>query len=367
MDKNHGKVIVVNAISTTTGGGLTILQQFLENITFYDTTCEYYVFVGTDVVMKYESDKIHIINKAYKRRWLGRIWWDNVGISIQLRKNKIKPTLIISLQNTGMRLGKHISQIIYYNQSIPFFNYKWEFFERTERAFWIYQNVYPYFVRKHIYNKTKFVVPANWMIERACTQFRINKSKVLAIRSDVSLKHINGLYNTLDKYSFFYPAGTLKYKNHQIIIEALGLIKNERRDIYERIYITLTCNRKDLGKNNDADLERVLFVGYLTYEEMLCQYEKQGTLLFPSYLESFAIPLIEASYYGMHILVSDFQYARETIGGYSGAEFLKHDSAKEWADAIIKIVDSDDTRLPARTTGNYNSWAEFFGLISELQ
>lgn len=362
---NDNKTIIVNATGTTTGGGLTILQQFLENLPLYDTVNDYYVFVGTDDVNKYHGANIHIVNGIYRRKWIGRIWWDNIGIGQWLKKHRLKPDLVISLQNTGIKLGRDINQMIYYNQSIPFFDYKWRLLNKSERIFWIYKNIYPYFVRKHIYEKTKFIVPANWMIEKALQRFRIKKEQVCSIRSDVRLIDNGDLNENLDKYSFFYPATALKYKNHDVIIEALNIIKRENPKLYNKIIVTFTCSRDELSKYLDTELERARFTGYLQYEEMLAQYKKHGTLLFPSYLESFAIPLIEAAHFGMEILAVDLQYARETIAGYDGVRFLEYNNARVWADAIVNIVESDGKRFASKDTQRSESWKNFFDLIKD--
>jgi glycosyltransferase involved in cell wall biosynthesis len=99
---------------------------------------------------------------------------------------------------------------------------------------------------------------------------------------------------------------------------------------------------------------------------MLEHYKKYGTLLFPSYLESFAIPLIEAAHFGMNIIASNLEYARETIEGYEGVSFIDYKAKEKWAEAIIQIAERSSKRYKLISSDNNNSWNDFFELAKSL-
>lgn len=63
-------IIFVNDTAATEGGALTILRQFLSNISKYSPeNFIYYVFCSLEELKQYESDNIKIINdiKGKKR------------------------------------------------------------------------------------------------------------------------------------------------------------------------------------------------------------------------------------------------------------------------------------------------------------
>jgi len=88
-------------------------------------------------------------------------------------------------------------------------------------------------------------------------------------------------------------------------------------------------------------------------------------LVFPSYIETFGLPLIEASNFGLPILVSDLDYAREVIGSYKGVKFLDYKDPKIWAENIIDLYNKRIKYKPYKIKYE-TSWKDFFGLIIKL-
>jgi glycosyltransferase involved in cell wall biosynthesis len=88
-------------------------------------------------------------------------------------------------------------------------------------------------------------------------------------------------------------------------------------------------------------------------------------MLFPSYIETFGLPLIEAGNFGMPILAADMNYAREVIGDYEGVKFLNYKDSKLWAENIVDLYNKRIKYKPYSI--NYEtSWKDFFELIEKL-
>lgn len=365
----HIKTILVNATGTTTGGGLTILQQFLEGILLNDKQNTYFVFCSTDVVNKYNVKNIHIVNNIYKRKWIGRIWWDNYGIGNWIKQNGITPDLILSLQNTGVRLGKRIKQIIYYHQSLPMYNYRWSLIKKNERMLWLYKNIYPIFVKRHIYKNDIIVVQSAWMKTAFHKMLKIDLNSIIVIKPTLKIEIQERSEEKGEKsgayYNIFYPATNLIFKNHEVIYQALDIIAHERKDIIKNIkfYITLDHN-KELDYRIKELEPYIVFLGSVQFEKLLDMYLDMDLLVFPSYLETVGLPLVEAAYFGLPVLASDLPYAREAILGYEGACFVKYNDPRLWAEEIINLYGNRKKYVGYKPCSK-DSWNDLFQLIND--
>jgi len=109
----------------------------------------------------------------------------------------------------------------------------------------------------------------------------------------------------------------------------------------------------------------ICFEGILSYERILSFYKSCDLLVFPSYIETFGLPLIEAASFGMPILAADMNYAREVIGNYEGVKFLNHKDSKLWAENIIDLYNKRIKYTPYNI--NYKtSWKDYYKLIEQL-
>ncbi len=370
MIRNKKRIIFVNCTAASVGGALTVFVQFLDSIETYDSVNMYYIFCNTPGVDQYNKNNIKIINKIYKRKWIGRFLWDNFGIKNWAKTNNLKPDLIISLQNTGVNLGKKVKQIIYYHQSLPMYEYKWSLWNKKERILWFYKNLYPWFVKRCFYRDDVLVVQSDWMKE-ACSKvlnIQLNHIKVirpslqvdsLSVESDAEFQNLDGFF------SLIYPASGMEYKNHMVIIEALKQISRTRQDIINnlRFYTTLDTNISEKYQP-DSLKENIVFWGNIEFSELLQLYRKADIMVFPSYLETVGLPLLEAAFFGLPIVASDLPYAREAVFGYEGARFVKFNDPSAWANEIIRAYENRK-KYSSFTSNKKDTWSDFFELIRE--
>ncbi|MGJ3243044.1 MAG: glycosyltransferase [Opitutales bacterium] len=114
------------------------------------------------------------------------------------------------------------------------------------------------------------------------------------------------LIGDADGLRLFYPAADYPHKNHQIFE---GLLRLDVSGLVERITLTVPDGRI-------AHSSKWLYcVGRLNHEQCLEAYQSADALVFPSVLESYGLPLVEAMVMGLPILASDLPYARALCGG----------------------------------------------------
>lgn len=363
------KNIMVNATSATIGGSLTILNQFIENIdNGLDKNKKYYIFVPITSPLK-SFDNVVII-PIMAKKYIDRINWDLNGMKRWCKKNDIKPDLIISLQNTAVAFGG-VPQIIYLHQSLPYAKESsWNILKKDERKMWFYKYIYKMWINLSVKKQHYIVVQTEWMKE-AIKKSGYNENKIIVSRPKINPIDINKV-KKLDKKNkkyLFYPAADYKYKNHTIVVEAMKILLDKDPQIVNDIRIIFTLdkeaniNEKIIKYGLDGTIK---LIGSLKYEDVLSYYRSSDIILFPSYVETFGLPLVEASYFEKTIIASDCFYSREVLDGYNMVDFVKYNDASSWSNAIIEnLKHNKGNNIPYNQNGE-NGWEKIFNLIDSI-
>lgn len=366
----ENKIIFVNATSATMGGSLTILNQFIENINILkDKDKKYYIFTPLDCDIKSTEyfEIIPVKAKSYK----DRIIWDLCGMNKWSKTKKIYPDLILSLQNTGVRFG-NVKQIIYLHQSIPYAKESnWNPLKKDERKMWFYKYLYKIWIDLSIKKDHKIVVQTNWMKD-ALIEDGYNEENIIISKpniSNIDVEEVETIQLEEKKCYFFYPAADYKYKNHDVIIEALNLIKQEDINLLKRIRVIFTLSKesKHYYKVNKYKLdENIQFLSSLEYKEVLRFYKSSNVVIFPSYIETLGLPLLEASMFGKKILVADCCYSREVMEGYNNVKFIEYKDAITWANAIKESINNDYDNETSRKIDYNAGWDDFNKVLYDI-
>ena len=333
------KTIVVNNPAARSSGALTILLEFLDKISTLKCERQFICFVSLEELKKYESEKIKIV-VINKQGFKDRILWDNFRLKNYLKTQDIKPDLFISMQNTGSNLEKTIPQIIYYHQPLSIVDLKWDFFKKNQRIYWMYKNIYPIFIKQHLDKVKKVIVQTKWVKDGFNKKFDYSKDNITLMKTEIKKIDIKLVKNiTKNKYRIFYPATPLIYKNHKTVIEALGLLKKENLELIKNVECIFTFSK---GENRELDkliqkyeLEDVIkLIGKISYEKVLEYYKSSDLLVFPSYLETLGLPLLEAQQFNLKILAVNLPYSKEVLENYENVDFLDQKNILEWEKKI---------------------------------
>lgn len=317
--------IVVNATALDSSGALSILKQFIENIPIDDLN--WLVFIPGNISIESYQPNVRLEPIKGVKSMPKRLWWDAYGLNKWLKNSGITPIGTISLQNTGFRVSKkNIPSFIYYHQSIPFFPYNWNPFNRDQRNLWFYKNIYPFFVNLFLKKDTKVYVQLDFIRKGFVNRFHHPENKIEIYSPNVAdVKESNTCLKLDDNsLNLFYPAAPQFYKNHRVIIEAV-------KESHCNPTLYLTTN------NPHSHNDQIKYTGVIPFSEVCGMYTKCDALLFPSYIETFGLPLLEAAMRGVPIIAADLPYAREVLDGYEGVIFVPYDSPQKWANAIDKL------------------------------
>ncbi len=118
------------------------------------------------------------------------------------------------------------------------------------------------------------------------------------------------------RYDFVYVASGEPHKNHANLLGAWRLLAED--GIQPTLALTLSSERNqelvskidEIKRDSNA---RISNLGALSSDEVEKLYRQSSALIFPSFAESYGLPLLEASSLNMPILASELDYVRDLI------------------------------------------------------
>jgi hypothetical protein len=127
-----------------------------------------------------------------------------------------------------------------------------------------------------------------------------------------SKKPLASVREKIDTY--LYPARADKSKNHHNLICAwielsrLGFYPHLTLTIDPKLYPKLVSWVEEVGRQYDLN---ILNVGFLDAPESVELYSTSPCIIFPSFFESYGLPLVEASVLGLDIIAPELDYVRD--------------------------------------------------------
>jgi len=332
-DGRPRRIAVLDTAASKTGA-LSVLRDFHARICSRSRdgidNNEWFFIIGVKGLIEESGDapRIHVIvREDVKKSRFKRLLFDHFTGKGFLAA--LKPDVIFSLQNTlplgAEKLGE---TVIYLHQPLGFQRIKrFSFFNRWERELAVYQYLIAPEIDASLKRSDRIIVQTRWMKDAVIEKDRISPDKVDIIPPE--LPGLDELYklNTdpepelkLCKHLFIYPAGSILYKNHQCIVDALKILSGKGiRDIR----VIFTEKREALPwVEVPPECEALIeWRGMIDRSELIRLY-RRSVLLFPSYIETYGLPLAEARALNAGILAADTPFAREILSGYAKAEFF---------------------------------------------
>lgn len=325
--------ILVIDVAAEHSGALSILNQFIEEFE-QDTENEYYVVLST---LHYEDRKnVKFINCEWaKKSMVHRLYFDNIYAKRLV--DKIKPDKVFSLQNKIVAAG-NIPQDVYFQNALGIADKKFTLSE--SKYLWFYQNVIGNLTKHSLKHAKTVYVQAEWIKKTLVNKWGIDNDCVIVKRPKVESMYEDMEPGDENVTQLFYPANTQIYKNHFTLLKALKEIWDEDNGSHA-ISLVLTCTEDQLSEECLAVISSgdypIKYVGHLSKNEMIKCY-KQSILVFPSYLETVGLPLIEAKQLGRRIIAADLPYAHETLENYDEVSFVNPFGSKDIKRTILNAI-----------------------------
>ena len=156
--------------------------------------------------------------------------------------------------------------------------------------------------------------------------------------------------------NFVYVSSRVSHKNHIRLLNAFIVVANKT---IKGMKLHLTLNKEELFKKKYPNNLKVEFHGTLSRDSVNELYNSCEFAIYPSLVESFGLPLIEAANHGCKVIASDLQYVHEII-----KPSLTFDpySIESISSAILKAIDTDN--LPETNVLVENKLNNFVNFIT---
>lgn len=350
MKKNSVNYILVNAISISSGGGLLVLKSFLGEIYCDDKQENRYIIFIQDGLEFTNTNNIDFI-KVKKKGKFGLLFWHAYGFYSYVKKTiRIENiALVLSLQNFDVYFPEK-KRIVYFHQ-LQILNYQDLFLP-------IYLKI-QYFFYRIIYKitlktATKIIVQNEWTKKKHLSSFSdyVNKIQVInqysILKKNDVLQLVNCKSNTainiLDGCEyFFYPSFFHPHKNHKVLFDMMTKLYNEGL-LEKNFRLVLTISESLLPKNLPQKLRLfIVCLGELTHEYTINILAKSKGILFPSKAETLGLPLLEAAYLEIPVLVAKEEYAICLLKTYKKVIYCSSDDVSAWSQAVCGVLKNEIT------------------------
>lgn len=344
--------IAINALSVQSGGGLTFLKNLLEHLLDIDQENQYLIFVTEDKVgalgIRQDLPNLRIII-CPPRKWFVRACWEQVILPRILHREGVD--VLYAPANQGPIFSP-----------IPFVV--------------LVQNVYP-LVQGGRGLPLVFRVK-RWAL-RVMTQLSIRKARKVIAISDYTRRLLvhefgsdpeeiavipHGAPNSSDSFPalrlqesfgdeksrppYLLAVSNVGYnKNYETLIQAFAIasrtldvnvgliIAGERGP--KKYFDRLLRHAQAMGISS-----RVHFLGGVGYGQMPALYAGARALVYPSLVESFGLPPLEAMVYGLPVAASRIDPIMEVCN--EAVLYFDPHSSEEMARVIVQVVSDDRLR-----------------------
>lgn len=360
--------IVISGININQGGALSILKDCLDYINNKLTNkYKIIVLVHNKSLFKELSieNKIEFIEfEDSKKSWIKRCYYEYFYFKKLSRK--LKPYLWLSLHDITPNVETE-KLAVYCHNPTPFYKMKIKDI-KYDRKVYLFSKLYKYLYKINIKRNDYVIVQQDWIRKKFEEMYKI-KNIIVAPPEKKYLIQKSNNKNKVEENTFFYPSFPRIFKNFEIICKAVQLL--EKKGIKNfKVYLTIDGTENLYSKEiveKYKNLKCIEFLGLLTREEVFEYYSKVECLIFPSKLETWGLPISEFKIYNKPIILSELEYAHETVGEYEKCLFFNPNSEDELEKQMLKIINKED-KYENNKINNLNknykkNWKELFELL----
>lgn len=366
------KTIVLSGINLIEGGPLTIYEDCLRCVEKY--FLENYEIVALvhnrELFSEFDSKIKFIEFMDSKKSYLKRFYYEYFYFK-RLSK-KLKPYLWFSLHDMTPNVVTD-KRAVYCHNPIIFYDVKRKDMINEFKMF-MFSRFYKYIYKINIKKNNFVVVQQDWIRKRFKKIFKI-KNVVVAHPNVVIDDSNNNYKNTkIVKNSFLYPSFPRIFKNFEVICKAVEILENKNIENF-KVYLTIDGSENIYSKEiveKYGRLKCIEFIGLQTRENLMKYYSKIETVIFPSKLETWGLPISEAKAFGKNIILADLEYAHETLGTYEKVMFFGPDDAEKLAEKMEMLINDDENMKNIEFDGNFEkniekpfckNWKELFDIL----
>lgn len=225
------------------------------------------------------------------------------------------------------------------------------------RKEWLKSWLIDVLTRKAINRAKKVITVSNATKKDLMELYGVDSSRIVTIYPGFrSICSHGGESVPLINLPYFLYVGTLKERKNVVsVIKAFSLYKQQRKDNFTLVIVGKVNMENPyvrelyhyIEENNLTD--SVIFTGHITDAQMSFVYQHASILVFPSLLEGFGFPVLEAMSCGLPVVTSNNGSLAELSG--EAAILVDPLDIEEIAKAMKKIVDDHGFRMKLVASG----------------
>ena len=318
-------MILFDASRINTGGGKVLLEYFMNRNKNRNSIM---------YLLDNRLDTSIINSKDYNYLIKGK---DNIlfsKIKLILSKKKSKYFSFINIPSILLACFQ-VEQIVYIHNLYIF---------KDIRIKFIYLR---FLIRLSIFlnKRITFYVQTQTIKDNFIDTFKFRNVKIMSFYDSEKLKKYKLLHSTNKiMYDFIYLGLPSEHKNHEILLDSLEIIP---KNIVFNIAMTIP-------EHEDMLLDRIMQhnltshiiitnLGLIPYEEAMDALAKSKCLIFPSLLETYGLPLIEAQIIGLDILASSLSFVDDVVVPTDTFNPLNKSDIK---DCITRYISNEKNKMP---------------------
>ena len=361
------KTIIISAINFNEGGPLTIYKECLKCLE--ENFLEEYKVVALvhDKSLFSESEgKIEFMEfKDSKKSYLKRLYYEY--IYFKKLSEKLKPYLWLSLHDTTPNVTAD-KRVVYCHNPMMFYKMTEKERKKSFKLF-LFSKFYKYIYKINIKKNNYVIVQQDWIRKEFKKAFGIEN--IIVAHPEVNPEALKIDKNIeIEKNSFVYPSFPRVFKNFEVICKASEILENKNIKNF-KVYLTIDGSENIYSKEITEKynkLECVKFIGLQSRENLMKYYNKTETVIFPSKIETWGLPITEAKEFKKKLILADLPYAHETLGNYQNIFFFNPDSAEELAAKMESVITEKNINFDGNICKNIeqpycNNWKELFEIV----
>ena len=295
--------LIVYAPNINNGGGLILLWKLINK---FSNSIISVIFLDPRAVNKNSSNS-SMLTKIVKPKLMNRLL-----SQFELFLAAKSTAIILCFGNLPpiLRLKGHVIVYLQNRYLVDSYPLKGHSFKTKLRI--LIERKWLLFFQSHA---DEFIVQTNSM--KILLEKKLKKKIPIKIIPFHSFDFNNTVHKAPEKkYDFIYVASGEPHKNHDNLIKAWCLLADDGHfpslclTINEKIFPELFSKIQSFKERYGLAITNLQ---NLAHTEIIQLYNNSTALIYPSFLESYGLPLVEANYLNIPIIASELDYVRDVV------------------------------------------------------